>query len=63
MSVMMVVVHTISKKADPCICVEYRQLGTLESSGLAILERYNMVVNILSCQFDFVALISVLCYG
>lgn len=59
---MVVVVHTISKKADPCICVEYRQLCTLESSGLAVLEQYNVVVNIPSCHFDFVALISVLCY-
>lgn len=40
-SLLMVVVHTISKKTDPCICVEYSQLCTLE---ILILQfRYNTI--------------------
>lgn len=60
--VVVVVVHTVSKRRDPCICVEYSHLCTSELSDLALSVQYNMVVNIPSWHFDLVALISVLCY-
>lgn len=59
--VVVVVAHTMSKRTDPCVCVEYSQLCTLGVSDLAISVQYNMVVNIPSCHFDCVALIAVLC--
>jgi len=59
---MVVLVHSISKKTGPCIRVDYSQLCTLEISDLAILVQYNIVVNTPSCHFNFIALISILCY-